>query len=139
MKRYIRTKDGIYELQKTKSGEKYLVKPNKLIPKWNTEAYEEIRQADTIEELCDCFVYQKKIYSLERRIDGSRYLDRYCLGGYDHHDTIDLDKAEIRCFEEFIPEHRKNTYGAIWTAGENGEPILKSIAKINEKGDSKPL
>ena len=27
------------------------------------------------------------------------------------------------------------TYGAIWTTGEHGEPILKSVAKMNGKGE----
>ena len=54
--KYIRTKDGkIYELQETKSKEKYLVKANELIPLWNTTEYEIIEQANTIEELCDAF------------------------------------------------------------------------------------
>ena len=27
------------------------------------------------------------------------------------------------------------TYGAIWTTGEHGEPILKSVAKMNDEGE----
>ena len=138
MSRYIRTKDGeIFDTEVNGAWETtdgtvgiptingIVVTPKEFITK----------RADTIERLCDCFVYQKKIYRLEKRVDGSRYLDRYCLGGYDHHDIVDLDKSLVECLNEFIPEHRKNTYGAIWTAGKQGEPILKSVAMVNEKGE----
>lgn len=109
MKRYIRTKDGIYELQKTKSGEKYLVKTNELIPEWNTEKYEVIRQADTVPELCDAFVIVTK--------DGEKHTyysyERYVL-------------AMAACEEEGI---EVEAYGAIWTEGDENEPILRSVAK----------
>ena len=109
--RYIRTKDGkIYELQKTKSGEKYLVKTNELIPEWN-EAREVIKQADTIEELCDEAVV----------IDQSNYNKPVVIlcGG---------NGKPFPTAKTFYPF--ATIYGAVWT-----DKGLIYRAKMNKKGE----
>jgi hypothetical protein len=108
--RYIRTKGGIYELQKTKSGEKYLVKTNELIPEWNTEKYEVIRQADTIEELCDELVATNR---------GCKclYKPSEIFGCQDKRAIDELIKSSL-------------IYGAIWT-----DKGLIYVAKMNDKGE----
>ena len=37
-------------------------------------------------------------------------------------------------FLEYKIKNGVNVYGAIWTTGANGEPILKSVAKLNKEG-----
>jgi len=115
--KYIRTKDDkIYELQAAKSGEKYLVRRNELIPMWNTNEYEIIKQADTIEELCDCCVcfikdgYYPYIYSIE-------------------------DIKYLRKLEQFGGKIRNNrvyekVYLTLWT-----DKGLIYVAKMNDKGE----
>lgn len=114
MSKYIRTKDGkIYELQKTKSGEKYLVKTNELIPEWN-EAREVIKQADTIEELCDEFICENSLIDSSPIKENGRIIDRYSK----------LDNAIMLAKKDLI------VYGAIWT-----DKGLIYRAKMNEKGE----
>ena len=64
------------------------------------------RCANTIKELCDEFVMDKEIVTNDYNFE---------------------DLQAIGCIY--------NVYGAIWTTGEHGEPILKSVAKINDKGE----
>lgn len=112
--RYIRTKDGkIYELQETKSGEKYLVRTNELIPLWNTKAYEIVKQADTIEELCDRYVlHHTDIIFLNKEHTKYRFEN-------EPNNWYDITETEIRV----------GVYGAIWT-----EKGLIYVAKMNKKG-----
>ena len=56
--KYIRTKDGIYEVDNENFD--YVGKEYKRFT-WN-ESQLVINQSDTIEELCDEFVYEKKLY-----------------------------------------------------------------------------
>ena len=113
--KYIRTKDGIFEVTDSyKVGAgfiKYEVKNALCIAD-----FEIIKQADTIEELCDAFIVKF------RNLIINIYYD----------------------FEYEIPKEYKNDsnniiYGAIWIKGEHGEPILKSVAKMNDKGELKLL
>ena len=47
--------------------------------------------------------------------------------------NIILNRYEYEMFKEYIE------YGAIWTIGKNNEPILKSVAKMNDDGELKLL
>ena len=111
--KYIRTKDGkIYELQETKSKEKYLVRTNELIPLWNTNEYEVLKEADTIEELIDEYVLREKANC-----------------------KLDVDYAELTEDDVKLCLQDHDIFGAIWVNGDKEEPILKSVAKMNEKGE----
>ena len=70
------------------------------------------RFANAIEELCDEFV---------------------CIGNGDY-DTSGDKNIYDELTERMIDTY-KNIYGAIWIKGEYEEPILKSVAKMNEKGE----
>ena len=103
--KYIRTKDGVYEIEK-KLSYCYLDKND------NEYLFEDIlSQADTIEELCDEFVfidfgiYGDKVYRFKTLEESKK-----CNALYD------------RC------------YGAIWT-----DKCLIYVAKMNNKGELKLL
>lgn len=79
-----------------------------------------VKQADTIEELCDEFVLDHPLFanncktlyhSFEKAKNGIKKLSG---------DAHDLYSFEI--------------FGAIWIKGERGEPVLKAVARMNEKG-----
>jgi len=70
-----------------------------------------VKQADTIKELCDEFVVA------DRDTHRGRYTVR---------DDSDLKE---------IYEKIGDIFGAIWITGEQGEPILKSVAMMNEEGE----
>ena len=97
MKKYIRTKDGICEKDKLiyafNDNEEYLIK-------------DIVKEADTIEELCDEFVV------LEKGKTKPFVHDIYCR---------DLDR--------YIKENA-TIYGAIWT-----DKGLIYVAKMNDKGE----
>lgn len=94
---YIRTKDGVYVLS-----EAY----------WAGNKDEIIAQADTIEALCDRFVFIDKKYQQEK--------NRY--------------QVYTRLFEKKnLPKYIQNgteIYGAIWC-----EWGLKYVAKLDDKGE----
>lgn len=149
MKRYIRTKDGrIVDVQKFIGEEKdtpyyYDFKFDEIkneedycVLNWTAIGSKEnsikeqvgkrcqfgatidspfIAQADTIEELCDELVATNR---------GCKclYKPSEVFGCQDKEAVNELIKSSL-------------IYGAIWTKGEHGEPILKSVAKMNEKGD----
>ena len=114
--KYIRTKDNIYELSEKKldpCGEIFRVKVK------NNFGFDEIilkneiiKQADTIEDLCDEYVleniydikYAKKVFIYQNKIDES--------------------------IIELVKEKSINFYGAIWT-----ECGLKYVAKMNLNGE----
>ena len=96
--KYIRTKDGRIITP--------LIEPD-IFDKQELENVEILKQADTIEELCDEFVYYN-VYQ-ERNIVLSDYQETYI-----HYGTI----------------NETPFYGAIWT-----DKGLIYVAKINDKGD----
>lgn len=113
MERYIRTKDGkVYDTERyayawsTSKGIGLGISVNEsiFIPKSLIE-----KQADTLPELCDAFVVVT---------DDGRKITCYSYEAY--------VLLMMECKEEGI---RVEAYGAIWTTGEKGEPILKSVAK----------
>lgn len=114
--KYIRTKDNkIYELRETKNKEKYLVRTNELIPLWNTNEYEVLKEADTIEELVDELVIHNPSN------DGDFYPKHFVY------------KNKWETMLKPISDYQKSkgieVYGAIWT-----DKGLIYVAKMNEKG-----
>lgn len=92
---YIRTKDGVYVLS-----EAY----------WAGNKDEILAEADTIEELCDEFVFE---YLTSEEVNQIRY-------------------PEFRWAKEDFESHKKGTlYGAIRVAGKG----LIYVAKMNENGE----
>ena len=114
MSRYIRTKNGVYELISDLDNKGYNVKVEnhgtyKLVSKATILA-----QADTIEELCDELVVCDPQFSLpftRERAWGSLYLDT---------------SSE----EKFKKGKLEAVYGSIWVDGN-----LIKVAKMNEKGE----
>ena len=111
---YIRTKDGIYEIDKnTKGTEDFLwVKTNKANIVQCVWLNCIINEADTIEGLCDQIVYNGYLYQVT--------LLNNCL--------IEDSFEELRepITDEMIKE---GIYGAIWTS-----KGLIYVAKMNDKG-----
>lgn len=129
--KYIRTKDGIYELEhdgwltkrtKPKHIEMLVAVDNKHYEMrkiihireigkshWKTEI---VKKADTIEELCDCFIslsiYEGKVVDFD-----------ICRFWEDWHDVFGEEIAE-----------GNSIYGAIWT-----DKGLIYVAKMNDKGE----
>lgn len=74
-----------------------------------------LKESNTIEELCDEFVFDGG--------DGNPLLCSY---------------EELIYWFNYSKEQQfktRNCYGAIWIKGEHNEPILKSVTKMNEKGE----
>ena len=114
--KYIRTKDGIYIRCQLKGYEDYwCINGNTNITKENDLKI--INRADTIEELCDCLVQVPNIFHDVK-------LERLIKAFENSYGKLGLKMVDV-----------KPTYGAIWITGENGEPILKSVAKLNDKGE----
>ena len=86
-----------------------------------------IKQADTIEKLCDEFVLNSN------PIHASRTLIKIDFEKKIVYQWQSAKNVAEYTFEQFLRFH--TIYGAIWVTGENNEPILKSVAKINEKGE----
>lgn len=113
--KYIRTKDGIYEVLEiyTYTKKKLGVIIESLGCKTQNENElktiffcDVLKHADTIEELCDEFVV------IHKELNGNHIIHRYNW----------LGKSEHKMGNE--------VYGAIWT-----ECGLKYVAKMNEKGE----
>lgn len=111
MSKFIRTKEGIIDTTKIATGSKYMDFAT------NDESFKEIfkteplAKADTIEELCDEFVYEKGCGK----------------------DTPMLSKNDFNSLKEWYMNSgfKVNTiYGAIWT-----DKGLIYVAKLNEKGE----
>ncbi len=127
MKKYIRTKDGIYDLEtKNNDGEcenqiadieeisyggkngSCVLIPQKCI----------LAEADTIEELCNLFVLalkDSKKSANDNMYDKEEYYDLYQHIGY---------------AKNYYNEDYHDLYGAIWT-----EWGLRYVAKMNDKGE----
>ena len=108
--KYIRTKDGIYEIV---GFDDECIIPSPII-KMNGKlthcsGYKNCKQADTIEELCDEFVLVEKIREVT----------------YHHKSSTFADFKSIAMLNE-----RYTLYGAIWAS-----KGLIFVAKMNEKGD----
>lgn len=111
MNKYIRTKDRIYKLLEIDSCGVYFTDDLKHFYK-----SEIIAEADTIEELCDEFVYVE--------YKKPRVLDRVI--------TREIKEKGIKVAETIYchPDWNGIIYGAIWT-----DKGLIYVAKMNKKGD----
>lgn len=75
-----------------------------------------LKEADTIEDLVDEYVWDKSII---------RFRDKTHFS-YENDDFIfELDESILK----------EGIYGAVWIVDDNGAPILKSVSRMNEKGD----
>lgn len=123
MSKYVRTKkDGnLFEVLKSDEENVYVKAYDYDNDEWYTKNIKlcDVRQADTVEELCDEFVVLE--YGIESGVLYSR--SQYII----LEDAIASQTAKHKCSYEI--------YGAIWTEGDKGEPILMSVAKMNEKGE----
>lgn len=100
------------------NGTHYSIRPDEV-----KRVTKELPYVDTIEELCDEFIYIK-------------HIDDKCFKYF--YNSIDTAKNELYNSDgtlHYKPRKDLEIYGAIWTTGEHGEPILKSVAKMNEKGE----
>ena len=123
VKKYIRTKDGIFEHnEKDKLDGVVINDKHHVVCCGNRLVFEDevIRQADTIEELCDEFILV------------APYRFRHPKT------ATELDK-EFYEMKSFYTSKDDTIYGAIWTTGKDDEPVLQSVAKVNEKGDLRLL
>ena len=118
--KYIRTKNGIAELVELDENHIYLKIGNRIAPFTDTSAI--IKQADTIEELCDEFVianWKEKIKPL--------------LSKKKENNTLWFVNNLMMIEGIYIPDLLKTKteiYGAIWT-----DKGLIYVAKLNEKGE----
>ena len=118
--KYIRTKDGIYELEKYKEKYHYF-KVNGSV--YKIQKINECKQADTIKELCDeCVIISK--YAKKPKIM-SFYEAEYFINNYVN---------KIKSADPIIA-----IYGAIWVQLPNGAWRLEPVAKTNDKGEMELL
>lgn len=106
--RFIRTKDGVYDTKTVGSIRDENLKAWFISIKIINDD-EIIKQADTIEELCDCFVIE--------------WLPTK------HRDIFTIDKYSKEVVKSCIGNSKTKVYGAIWT-----DKGLIYVAKMNEKG-----
>ena len=77
-----------------------------------------VKQADTIEELCDGYVLVYKIWSnIKPNI------------------LTPLRSWTFKDARRFAIEEESYLFACIWVIDSNGAPTLKPVAKMNEKGD----
>jgi len=101
--RYIRTNYGIFDIEKDFVIEQF-------------KTYEIIKQADTIEELCDEFILVAP-YRFRRPKTATE---------------LEKDFEEMKYF---YTDKNDTIYGAIWIELDNGAMRLEPVAKMNEKGE----
>lgn len=125
--KYIRTEENIYKLQHISEtiyridGKDYSITTVYQLEGLGAVLAQEINQqkaAETIEELCDGFV----MYDEQFADDES----------FTHIVFASLEEAKKNMKYQ---TNKAIIYGAIWTKGRHGEPILTSVAKMNEKGE----
>ena len=117
--KYIKTKDGIKKIMQERQTCYYVLSRNG-ISEYAISKEKVIKQADTIEELCDEFVLFDNEYPHDF------YIDHYFK------DIKEILEEEIeRCRERcFYPRKPRQLYGAIWT-----NKGLTYVAKMNDKGE----
>lgn len=109
---YIRTKDGIYEVKKVEilCGVKFYDYETREDFVNRTREEHIINQADTIEELCDCFVTVR---------------NRHIVWDKQHHNNdLTFEQVKFSVGKDF------KIYGAIWT-----DKGLIYVAKMNKEGE----
>ena len=130
MSKFIRTKEGIYELKKGREiVERWDIAGNPHLIEYEYNNYSEendeydlgvyISQADTIDELCDEFVFSS---------DVSNYvIDKKSI---EHCKTTILKIYEDNKDTDYVKAMHPKFYGAIWT-----DKGLIYVAKLNDKGE----
>lgn len=109
--KYIRTKETEYgciidmERFKAEIGEECCIPEDEIV-----------KQADTIEELINRYIV----------ISGAMKVV---------YNKVRFEKISHRQLINDIRSKKKIVYGAIWTIGDHGEPILKSVSQMNEEGE----
>ena len=106
--KYVRTNDAIYVFH---DGADYMQYAN------IKDTF--VKEAKTIPELCDKFIIH------ENRIFGMTICIRT---------SWNTTKEYVARYNRELKGYIHSVYGAIWTTGANGEPILKSVAKLNKDG-----
>ena len=109
--KYIRTKDGIYSRGKIIC---YAFRQDYQSEDWDKdiESYLQtpiLKQANTIEELCDEFVIVSKKKHKIKEVTKIIYSKRQLINN--------------------------NIYGEIWVFDSDGVPTLKPVAQMNDKGE----
>lgn len=112
--KYIRLEDGVYDLLRNIRTNNFYIRieyddgysnPRHLSPK-DLKKY---RQADTVEELCDEFIFI----------------------GEDN-----KPRLTYKAHEWLVSQFKgRMLYGAIWVTDEHGAPILKPVAEMNKEGE----
>ena len=130
--KYIRTKDGIYELEHIymdgiifHGSVEYDREGNVIYDIDDKTTF--ITQADTIKELCDELIiknpnndgdFNKKVFVTTNRWE-----------------ILLNEKHAKHCINRDIYEYDVEIFGAIWTYDSDGVPTLKAVAKMNDKGE----
>lgn len=138
----IRTKDGIFEVDREidddRYGKAYLVNTppsrweydedtNEVLKSSQTDGfweYEVLKKADTLDELIDEVVDDSSVYDN----------NKVCDIRIPYQTKAQAIRLTLRRLHSFGV---RDVYGSIWVKGKNGVPILKPIAKMNDKGDLK--
>lgn len=125
MSKYVRTTEGVFELKDNMSisyavyycfGELTKIEKEHLFRN-DKSLGEVVKQADTVEELIDEYVWDKSIIKFRDKTHFS----------YERDDFIfELDESILK----------EGIYGAIWI-DDSGMPVLKSVSKMNDEGDLK--
>ena len=127
--KYIRTKDGVYEIDRYyEPRDYYWVKQDCEQPIGSDEI---INQADTIEELCDVIVCRNELfYPLTSNREGNEFdwekINRFRKSVCMSEEEYNKIKETSNDFEPYF----WTVYGAIWT-----EKGLIYVAKMNDKGE----
>lgn len=83
---------------------------------------EVVKTANTIAKLCDDFIIMED-------------KDSFALACYDSGDkTFYIKNTDEEVSLSECLRYEYELYGAIWIKGEHGEPILKAVAKLDDKG-----
>jgi len=109
--KYIRTKDGIYE--RIKVVRQIDEEGNEIAVLMNGVFAPIIKQADTIEELCDEFVWDEDL----------------CYINFENK-TLELKRDDYKFDLDYCLKDSSPIYGSIWT-----DKGLIYVAKMNEKGE----
>lgn len=92
-----------------------------------------IKEADTIEELIDAILVKgKNEYDKELMVIYQGWLN---LKGKEKIEQMKNYINDYLYWSEKGEPTKKELYGIIFAYGEHNEPILKSVAKLNDKGE----
>ena len=113
--KYMRTESGIYEVFSSNSRSSKFLYPTKKGLKLCQRENWRCRFADSIEELCDAFII----------IDEDKKKSVY----------LKEDSWTFDMMQDLGMWSDRTCYGAIWIYAGSGAPTLKSVAKMNDKGE----